>query len=539
MNCTRFFISICLPLLLGCLIIAGCEKEEPFQGPEPSVFVLNYEGGLILQQAGGEVGVDVEALASVGLATLQVLVNGEELENQVFEDQFRFTSAFIIEIPEDAPDGENYVYVFRVTDRLGRVAESQAVRIRAGNPFSLTEESIDGIEFTVIKGRINENLELTPEVNWLMDSVVSVENEAVLTIQPGTTVYFRTNPSDQYGSRLVVTQGSRLIAQGTASMPIVLTSDRVLLGGPQRGDWGGLALFGRAETNQGNIILRDGFRYGGTNNSENNGTLSYLRIEYSGKLGFHGLMLNGVGSATSISYIQVWESFNTGFRLRGGRVNLKYIAAINHGGYGLWADEGWQGDGQFWLFQTDIMATLIPVNYWNQARSLEFRSDDSFFLRQPRTTFNISNVTLIGNGWEESGTFGTRRGFRVRRGAYGILQNMLVTNFPNDAARVEDLDFDELGSVMILDNSRVWANRTNWNQEAESYFYESGDFNLSEDPVEGIDLNNFVGSASSPYNPTVLGSFFTSAPYMGAVENEANDWTVTGAWFKDLNGNIR
>ena len=518
---------------------ASCEKDKPFEGPAPTVLILNYEGGLILQEPGAEVVVDLQVGASAGIALFEIFVNDVLVESQTYSNEFRFDFSHVFQIPENAEDGENFNHVFRVTDRDGIIVESQIVRIRAGNPYSIKDEIINGIEFTVVKGRINEDLKLSSGINWLIDSVVSVENEATLTINEGTTVYFRSSPSDQYVSRLAITQGSRILAEGSAFAPIVFTSDRVLLGGPEQQDWGGLFLYGNAPTNQGDILLNDGFRYGGNSNTDNSGTLSYIRIEYAGKDELHALQLYGVGSSTNLNHIQVWECYNTGIRIRGGDFRIKYLAAINHGGYGLWADEGWQGEGQFWLFQTNIMATLIPLNYWNQARSLEFRSDENFFLNEPRTNFNIANVTLIGNGWEEGGTFGTRRGFRVRRGAYGVLQNMLVTNFPDDAARVEDLDLQELGIEMVLDNSRVWSNRVNWGQEAETFFFQSGNYNLTEEPVPNINLENFVGSASSPFNSSSISSWFDSAPYMGAVENMANDWTAEGEWFKDINGNIR
>jgi len=526
-------------LVMAMAFFFRCEKEKPFEGPAPTVLVLNYEGGLILQEPNADVVVDVQVGASAGIELFEIFINDSLIRSETYSDEFRFDFSYTFRIPENAQDGENFNHVFKVTGSDGVTAESQIVRIRAGNPYSVSEETIDGIVFTVIKGRINEDLKLSSGTNWLMDSVVSVENDVTLTINEGTTVYFRSSPSDQYVSRLAITQGSRIVAEGSPVAPIVFTSDKVLLGGPQQQDWGGLFLCGNAPTNQGSALLEDGFRYGGNSVTDNSGTLSYVRIEYAGKDELHALQLHGVGRSTTLDHIQVWECYNIGIRIRGGDFRIKYLAAINHGGYGLWADEGWQGEGQFWLFQTDIMATLIPINYWNQARSLEFRNDENFFLNQPRTNFKIANVTLIGNGWEEGGSFGTRRGFRVRRGALGVLQNVLVTNFPDDAARVEDLDLQELGTDMILDNSRVWGNRVNWGQEAESFFFSSGNYNLTEDPVNGLGTENFVGSVSSPFNPIALGSWFDSAPYMGAVENNANDWTAEGEWFKDINGNIR
>ena len=179
-------------------------------------------------------------------------------------------------------------------------------------------------------------------------------------------------------------------------------------------------------------------------------SLKYVRIEYAGKNDIHGLQLFGVGSATSIEYVEVFKCYNNAFRVRGGRVSLRYIAGIEHGGYGIWADEGWQGNGQFWLFQTGIKATLLPVNYWNQARSIEFRNDDAIFDKQPRTTFKVSNVTLIGNGYQSGTDYGTRRGVRIT-GAQGFFYNAIVI-VSGDGVRVEDLPASD-GVTTIIDHT--------------------------------------------------------------------------------------
>jgi hypothetical protein len=45
---------------------------------------------------------------------------------------------------------------------------------------------------------------------------------------------------------LVITRGSKIIADGTPDKPIVFTSEAA---NPQRGDWSGLVLLGQAPTN--------------------------------------------------------------------------------------------------------------------------------------------------------------------------------------------------------------------------------------------------------------------------------------------------
>lgn len=520
------------------LIVAGCEREQDIELPEATISVENYEGGAIVQEPSGEVELNIVSQSLAGVKKIDVLVNEAVVETVETEDVFTHDYAYTYNVPADANMGDEIRLVFRMEDKNGRTASTPVITIRVDQPFRIVDFVQGGNTFRKIYGRINKDLTLTKEDKWLIDSVVSVYKGATLTIEPGTTVYFRTFSNNEKVSLLSIMRGGKIMAQGTRSEPVVFTSDRTLTGNAVRGDWGGLSIHGSAPTNAGSTVIRDGFRYGGTSAADNSGRLRFVRIEYSGKKDYHALQLFGVGSGTNIEYIQSFESYNNAFRIRGGRVSLKYISGIQHGGYGIWADEGWQGNGQFWLFQTDIKATLVPVNYWNQARSVEFRNDDSFYEKQPRTTFRLSNITLIGNGYADGTDNGTRRGIRVRTGSQGLLHNAVVTEFPGDAVRVEDLPIESLGSTTLIDNMHSYGNFANWEQDAKDYFFESNLFNLKETPVTGISRDHFTGITASPYNPTAMGSWFTSAPYIGAVDPQ-NDWTASGSWFRNKDGSSR
>ncbi len=68
---------------------------------------------------------------------------------------------------------------------------------------------------------------------------------AVLTIEPGVTIF------GGVAEYLVVNRGSQMIADGTASRPIIFTSLNDLNGGPDlKGQWGGIVLAGRAPINR-------------------------------------------------------------------------------------------------------------------------------------------------------------------------------------------------------------------------------------------------------------------------------------------------
>ena len=524
-------------LLIGLTCLFSCEREEPFELPAPSLVLRTPTPTQIIQEPGNDIYLEFNVQASSGLNNFLVLRDGEIIDEVNYTSEISSIYVFDYTVPQNQEIGSTNEFEFIVTDRQERSARFDlSVLIRA--TFSEVQELINGVDVTVIKGKLNNDYKFEKERTYLIDSILSVENGSTLTIDAGSTVYFRTYSNPNEFSQLAIFRDSRIIAEGTKDEPIVFTSDKVLLNQtPEPDDWGGIYLLGNAPSNAGGTVIVDGYRYGGNRPNDNSGVLKYVRVEFAGKLGFHGVHFFGVGSQTIVQNLQVFRNENIAVRVRGGRVSFKYLAGIGHGGYGIWCDEGWQGNGQFWVFQTDRQATLVPVNFWNIARSLEMRNNDGFFETQPRTTFRISNVTLIGNGFQDGVSNGTRRGVRIRTGARGILQNLIVTEFPDDGVRIEDLPLADLGQNMILGNTFSFSNRRNFEQDAP-VFAQDPSFNVTENEVEGISLSNFVGIEPTSFNPTGLGSFFDAAPFAGAVSPE-NDWTADGEWFKNLDGSIR
>lgn len=531
----KIFISVFIFVLVG-----SCEREDVFELPAPGITLINDGPDHITQEAGKEVYLEMKLQAARGLSQFSIYLNDEIYQNITYEkSSVTEDYNFIYTIPFDAQNGQELEFRFELHDATG-ASTAYTYTVKVDATFSEVLEQVNGIDVITIKGRLNSNYVIARDKTYRIDSTLSIESNSTLTVEKGSTVYFKTHEDPGQVSRLVITRGSQIKAIGTAEEPIVFTSDKILTGEePGPADWGGIWIFGGAPTNEGSDILRDGFRYGGRRPDESSGTLRFVRAEYSGKDGAHAFHFFGLGSQTQVDHIQAYRSENTAFKVHGGRVNLRYIAGTGHGGYGIWAEYGWQGNGQFWLFHTDRQATLVPLNFWNQARSIEMRNDESFFLKEPRTTFRIANVTLTGNGYDPDQNLGTRRGLRVRRGAHGIIQNAIVTQFPNDGVRVEDLEVSELGSTMILGNTRAYGNQNNYEHEAKSFFLENPEYNVGTDPVAGISVEDFVGSAPSTFNPPSISNWFEPADYIGAVKDEANDWTAEGIWFKNLDGTIR
>src|SRR4051812_30089561 len=134
----------------------------------------------------------------------------------------------------------------------------------------------------------------------LLQGQIYVTSNAVLTIQPGVVI---RGSSAIAGSGLFICTGSKLMAVGTASNPIVFTSDQPA-GGRSIGDWGGVILMGLANNNNpGGINNIEGIapspltQYGGAtspNDNDNSGDLEYIRIEFPGYVYAPNKEINGL-----------------------------------------------------------------------------------------------------------------------------------------------------------------------------------------------------------------------------------------------------
>jgi hypothetical protein len=174
-------------------------------------------------------------------------------------------------------------------------------------------------ESTILSGKISSDRTLKASNTYTLRGLVYVTDGATLTIEPGTKIVGEKTTR----GALIITRGAKMIANGTSDKPIVFTSDQA---SPQRGDWAGVVLLGRARTNasyttntttyglgeaEGGINDGNGYGlFGGTDDADNSGSLKYVRIEYAGYAflpdkELNGLSLYSIGSGTTIDYVEV------------------------------------------------------------------------------------------------------------------------------------------------------------------------------------------------------------------------------------------
>ncbi|MCB0428822.1 MAG: hypothetical protein H6585_00765 [Flavobacteriales bacterium] len=206
---------------------------------------------------------------------------------------------------------------------------------------------------------------LTKSKTWILNGLVFVNEGQTLTIQAGTVIKGKSGQGEN-ASALIVARGAKINAVGTAADPIIFTAESDQLNGNiptyTRGLWGGVIVLGKAKLNsspgetavEGIPTTEARGLYGGSDDTDNSGTIKYVSIRHGGTdIGegneINGLTLGGVGSGTTIDYLEVIANNDDGIEFFGGTVGVKHAVLAFCGDDGFDYDEGFRGKGQFWV----------------------------------------------------------------------------------------------------------------------------------------------------------------------------------------------
>ncbi|WP_162051525.1 T9SS C-terminal target domain-containing protein [Pontibacter pamirensis] len=296
-----------------------------------------------------------------------------------------------------------------------------------GEEFLTAQEN----NMTVISGSTEEDFTMRANTKYMLRGFVYVKEGATLTIEPGTVIMGEKSSK----GTLIIERGGMIMADGTASQPIVFTSAEPA-GQRAAGDWGGIIILGRAPVNLGAGARIEGGvdrEYGGDAAADNSGTLRYVRIEFPG-IAFqpdneiNGLTLGGVGSGTTMDYIQVSHCGDDSFEWFGGTVNAKHLIAYKTVDDMFDTDNGYSGNLQF-------LVGIADPNVADASGSNGFESDNDSqgSGASPITAPTYSNVSLFGPlatnpAAQVNSNF--KRGLHIRRNNKTKLYNSIVAGWP-------------------------------------------------------------------------------------------------------------
>lgn len=279
------------------------------------------------------------------------------------------------------------------------------------------ELTTDNFKGTIKSG---QNLTLDATKIYYLTGIVTVENGATLTIPAGTK-FVATGGTSSY---LIVDRGGKIFANGTATNPIVFQGVN-----HTPGEWGGLVILGKATSNRstsGESTSELGDKtYGGKENSDNSGSLTYVIIKDSGakfspEKEFNGLSLFGVGSGTKVDNIYIENGADDGIEFFGGTVNASNIIVNGVGDDSFDWTEGWSGTGTNWYAKRRPSA----INGEMGNRGIEADTQDTNPNANPVSNPTIKNITVVGSkeGQESQGA-------KLRAGTNGNIDNFVIANF--------------------------------------------------------------------------------------------------------------
>ena len=419
-----------LMLLMAGLALAflGCDDDDPAVGAP----IITVPGSVVVVSTDGSI--DISFIVDVPGGFQSASVSADSGSPVISSQPSTGSTSGTIVVTYTAPSNEGTATIsLTVTDAAGTSStNTAAVEIDASvAPVITVSPSVDGV------GTVT----WTKDNIYLLDGFIYVNDGQTLTIEAGTII--KGTPGEgAEASALIVARGGTIMAEGTAAEPIIFTSqaDDIQPGEivgtipvTQRGLWGGVIILGKAGLNtipnvqqiEGIPVTETRGQYGGTEDDDNSGVLRYVSIRHGGsEIGegneINGLTLGGVGSGTTVDFVEVIANLDDGFEWFGGTVNTSHLISAYCGDDAMDYDQGWRGNNQFWFVFQDAEGD----------RGGEHDGGTDPETGTPFATPKIFNATFIGGG--------DNRALTLRDNAGGEYHNSIFSNY-GKGIDVEDL----------------------------------------------------------------------------------------------------
>jgi len=425
-------------------------------------------------------------------------------------------------------------------------------------PSFATAAPTFGARACQLPATLTGNQTLTNNITWVMNGKVQVGTDtgqggtaATLRIQPGTLLVSTGNSANSF-DHLAVNRGSKLFAEGSREFPIIMTTANELPGAPGTpapGQLGGLVLSGNAPANcNPNCVAEwdSTNRYGGTDAKDSSGIVRYMQVRYSGYIfttnrELNAFTFNGVGSGTTLEYLQAFRGQDDGFEFFGGTANVRYAVVTCGGDDGFDWDEGYTGKLQFGLVDQRGCA--------GEDHGFELSNSPTNADATPRARGTVANVTV------RAGTGNNRDGLQLNSGTGGNFFNVLIDGFKRSCVAIEGAPTataagtaGALTGVLTANNVKISGCAANYRDGSgvtagytQAWFTaQSGNELLGASPLAaGSVLPN--GTAPSgvfpPANATApgLNDWFIPTDFVGAFRSnaDADNWTL--GWARPFN----
>ncbi|TXG37399.1 hypothetical protein [Seonamhaeicola maritimus] len=315
-----------------------------------------------------------------------------------------------------------------------------AAAIDAGS-FSWVDTDVN-LSNNILAGNISGTTTLDASISYLLTSSLIVQDGGKLVIPAGTKITAKDAGTDVY---IAVLKGGEIDIQGEAGNPVIIAS----ING-NGGDWGGLTLCGKATTTAGIDAQAEvgGFIYGGTEDTDNSGSIKYLVLKGTGaqinsESQYNGLSLYAVGSSTTIENVSVINGSDDGIEFFGGTVSVSNLYLENNDDDSIDWTEGWSGG-----------VSNAYISHTVAGFSTVFEGD------KDNGNPSFSNITAI------STVGGTALQFKKQSG--GTITGLHLSGY------TVDLDMKDGGALANVQIEGADANATLLPDETKKYTLNSG-----------------------------------------------------------------
>ena len=372
------------------------------------------------------------------------------------------------------------------------------------------------------------------------DADTPIADKVKLTIDAGTKIIVAES-----ASALAINRGGMLFANGSATHPIIMTSELDVEGIDAvntRGKWGGIVMSGSAALNtQDGTDASEGVvsTYGGganPRNDDSSGALTYVQIKYAGFAfsptnELNSLALQGVGSGTVIDYINVHNGADDGVEFYGGTVDAKHLVVSGSDDDAVDWTHGYVGRLQHILIDNTLSGA--------SDNCIEADNLGANPTALPRSIPVVSNLTCIGSS--EIKTSG--HAFELKAGTGMLMSNSIIGGtFPQGGEGCIRIAGEEtflnsgstiatLNDTLVMRDSLVTTACAADLQEKDGVWTTADWFGAQSNTSAGtVDLGGPFGWANgSSINAIPANipedSFFDKVDYIGAVKDDSSDWT--------------
>ncbi len=407
---------------------------------------------------------------------------------------------------------------------------------------------------------------IATSTTWTANNIYNLQKQiyvlpgATLTIEPGTLI----RSTAGMGGSLAVCRGAKIYALGTQDAPIIMTSTLDTMNSWHEGcnEWGNLTIMGNAlisashykglqvgsntKTPTGmNEKQMEGLTadfagdskvmYGGADDNDDSGSISYVSIRYGGKVvglnnELNGLSLGALGRETNIDHIEIMNNVDDGIEIWGGTVNLKYVNIWNIGDDSFDIDEGWRGKAQHGLIVQGYSADAEQGSgVGDNAIEVDGAEDSD---AQPVTTAAIYNFTVVGQPIHGDHATAWRDNARVQ------YRNCVFMDIGEQLVKKDNVDGDGAqgyGYNGTLSWEATWTTPAGTHSTVNAGIYTAGAFN---DPAVMYQAQKAGDGMLAEITDSVFFRNFFASAYTEAIARGVLDPNCFNVAITDFDQNV-